>query len=88
SAIYNFVPEPLPRNLTNPSLYRGRSNKPIPLELSQPERWQRAAQFMGLSLSIVFGIYGVLFADFGKDDRRNCFTSIRSWFEPYKSFIL
>ncbi|KNZ53537.1 hypothetical protein VP01_320g1 [Puccinia sorghi] len=52
SDIYNLIPPRAPPNLTNPSLYAGRSTKPIPLELSLPLRWQRGAQFLAVSLSL------------------------------------
>ncbi|OAV89364.1 hypothetical protein PTTG_28702 [Puccinia triticina 1-1 BBBD Race 1] len=87
SEMYNLIPPKAPPNLTNPNLYAGRSTKPIPLELSLPLRWQRGAQFLGVSLSITCGIWGVLFADFGNGDREIVFSPIRRWFAPYKSLI-
>ncbi|KAG0140589.1 hypothetical protein CROQUDRAFT_84131 [Cronartium quercuum f. sp. fusiforme G11] len=75
--LYNLLPQSFPRDVMNPSLYAGRSMKPIPLHLGQPERWQRAAQFLAVSLTLGVGVWGVLFADFGPADKETVFSPVR-----------
>ncbi|KAH9810834.1 hypothetical protein DFH28DRAFT_932442 [Melampsora americana] len=85
--LYNLLPQSFPNDITNRSLYAGRSTKPIPIHLAQPERWQRGAQFLAVTLSLGIGVWGVLFADFGNNDRETVFSPIRRWFAPYKASI-
>ncbi|EGG09104.1 uncharacterized protein MELLADRAFT_104395 [Melampsora larici-populina 98AG31] len=80
--LYNLLPQSFPNDVTNRSLYAGRSTKPIPIHLAQPERWQRGAQFLGVTLSLGIGVWGVLFADFGNNDRETVFSPAS---QPYGS---